>query len=379
MSKKVVCPYCLTKLNRGNVIYYCPECKAGFKPNLLDIFLGRIPRCPIHGTVSKILCPNCERQRRDDEDPSEIDIAIFGYKKNLSFSILGVTGCGKTIFLTVMMQKLRDMFSLSPMDKITSDIYSSNAKNLSDSLNILDATKAGKVIPQHWELRTLSDDGNPKAAYSLTFYDGAGEDCGKFLDSDPSNEKVKKYLSGSDNLVILLDPLVFRSVIKNISNKKRSSSITAENTAENAADIISSLAIYIRNTCGIKPGNIIDRNVAIVFTKFDLIQDYFGKDSYIRRAENMLSIGDYEKYMEEDANKVNNEITQWLQDIGERSFINIIKANFKSYRFFAVSSIGLDQSDFYETGKLSELDPHRILDPIMWFFAKEKVIKADVR
>ena len=68
---------------------------------------------------------------------------------------------------------------------------------------------------------------------------------------------------------------------------------------------------------------------------------------------------------------VDLEIRDWLARQGETAFLDAIDANFKNVRVFGVSSFGKPPD---KHKRLAKVRPHRVLDPIMWLLATEKII-----
>jgi hypothetical protein len=73
--------------------------------------------------------------------------------------------------------------------------------------------------------------------------------------------------------------------------------------------------------------------------------------------------------------QVHEEIYNFLQEIGEGAFINTIRAQFKNFYFFGVSSYGAPPKD--ANTLTDDIRPHRVLDPILWLFAREGFIDTN--
>jgi hypothetical protein len=205
--------------------------------------------------------------------------------------------------------------------------------------------------------------------YTFTVFDGAGNDIEQVPDlSSP----VCKYIQSSQAMILVLDPLIL-SRVKNggavdervIVNSRGSGSYTS------SVDVVNIIANYIRNAKYIRPGKIIDIPVAVVLTKFDAILSHsaFGSNALVKISRDSFSEG---KVNMSEIQQINQEICSWLEDIGERSFVDAFEANFKEFIFFGVSSFGKPPED---DGTLDEtINPHRVLDPILWLFKNAKFV-----
>ncbi len=121
----------------------------------------------------------------NDSTGSELPWDILKYKKNMRFSVIGLTGAGKTTFLITMLHELRsatNLWSASPMDRDTRDWYTENERILYRQHMQVEPTnriEGENILPLRlWKIQDLlrkSKKNTP--TYTLTIFDGAGEDC----------------------------------------------------------------------------------------------------------------------------------------------------------------------------------------------------------
>lgn len=360
----VLCPYCLEALRSTDLKNSCPLCGSFAVPSKIEQLMGKTPRCTqpgCHNTLaSNVQCGSCEAALPTD---------IMDYSKYLRFSILGISGAGKSNFLTTMLHEMRHTAGfplvLSPMDDNTSTAFQENDRSVYERRQPVAATPPGTPPqPQQWRIRDrakMTDKVIP--CYSLTVFDGAGEDC------ENINPVISRYISGSKVLVILIDPLALHGVKATIAPEILNWSTTAQHDANASADMVNGLADYIRKSCGIKAGMKIDRDVAVVFTKIDAVLDSFGSATVTRQSPHAMR----KAFVKADADQVDAEIRDWLESQGETDFVNAVETNFptKRVRFFGVSSFGQPPTSGSQLGKVM---PHRVLDPLMWMLSKEGII-----
>ena len=249
----------------------------------------------------------------------------------------------------------------------TRDTHEENRTAIYDKHIIPEATSAGAQMPQLWQIKNVGNrQGDRIPSLTLTIYDGAGEDYERI---DPTSN-VCKYISASSAIILTVDPLLLQNLRKDIKPD------ILENSAGNeqhrsAVDIINSVANYIKLARGIGTKRRLDVPVAVVLTKFDTILNHplFPQDAIVQ-SPSLSVIG--EKINSNEFRQVDQEIRDWLGVIKEGTFITAIEANFREFQFFGVSSYGAPPK---AKGILEEdIQPHRVLDPILWLLQREKFI-----
>lgn len=365
LHSDVLCPYCLQKLCSKDLKRVCQLCGTEAVPTNAEILLKKIPKCKqvgCHGFASDRLCSYCGTKLPSD---------ILDYEKYLRFSILGITGSGKTNFLTTMLHELRHTagspWVIAPMDSQTTAIFQENVRAVYDMRQPVASTPAGTTPPpQLWRIKDknrMTDKIIP--SYSMTIFDGAGEDCEHI---DPF---ISRYIEGSKVLVILIDPLALPNVAKTISSDILNWSTSTTHDASASADMVDGLANYVRQSCNIAPGKLINRDVAVVFTKIDAVKDSFGSATVMQPSPHLAQKG----FVIADADAVNAEIRDWLESRGETTFLDAIETNFRRdrVRFFGVSSFGQPPTGSYRLGRVM---PHRVLDPLIWMLSKDGIVST---
>lgn len=369
ICKSVICPHCFNELYFKNIKKCCNLCGEEVKTNFWKNITQNVPPCDKNGclgSATELTCKYC-----GEELPSDYLL----YKKYLSFCLLGVTGSGKSNFLTVMISELMDnknsLWIPSELEEGTQVRFNADCKKLYENKTTLEASPAGvPPYPFLWRIRDRKKmNGKNIPSYSLAVFDGAGEDC---RNVDP---KISRYIKHSKTLFILLDPTNL-TCVKEIKGKSKNFiySRIADIGTDASVDMINKLTNYIRNNCNMSPEQLIDKDVAIIFTKFDLVKDLFGENAIVTRDSNHLKSGTYDK---SDADEVHEEIKDWLEKNNEKKFINAIETNFikDKVRFFGVSSFGTAPD---ENGKITEIRPHRILDPFIWMLWKEGLVEERI-
>ncbi len=376
-KSEAVCPHCLRKIKLGDMKFFCvpdEDNRHEVKPSFMDKIKGRLPVCrrkfcKNHGlTIREAACKYCGEI---------LPPQILFHDKFLSFCAVGVAGAGKSSYMTTLLHELKYSglpWVLQAMDVETTQLSQQNEQHVYEERHCLQGTTAGiSPKPQLWTILDNSKQSDKVPTYSLTIYDGAGEDC-EHIDYTPLDAKVSRYLSGAKMLLIMFDPLLLPSVRAEISHETLNASMATERQTSapaNMVNMINSLANYIRRACNIAPGKRIDRKAAVVLTKIDALTEMlngFASDATILKQSPHIQS---RAFVESDSEMIDLEIRDWLTRQGETAFLSAIDANFRDVRVFGVSSFGRPP-DAYK--RLAKVRPHRVLDPLMWFLACEGII-----
>ena len=262
--------------------------------------------------------------------------------------------------------------ALGHQTKETLDHQNENYHRIYEEHTRPESTQSGENMPQIWYIKNLQKKrGNEVPTYTFTIFDGAGEDHENNL--DPSST-VCRYINASKAIILAIDPLVLSKIRRGgvVDHDVMVNSLGGyEGETKNAEDVINSVASYIKAARGIKATKVLDIPVAVVLTKFDTILNHkaFGPQALIRNKSLTVRNGRVDTT---EISQVDEEIRNWLYEIGEGAFIDALDSHFKEYYFFGVSSYGNPPKNAYTLS--DEIAPHRVLDPILWLFKKAKFI-----
>lgn len=372
-----ICPHCMRELTLSGMKFFCVpdednrhEVKLSFTDKLKD----RLPVCKRkfctnHGmTIREAACRACGEP---------LPPQLLFHEKFLSFCAVGVSGAGKSSYMTTLLHELKYSglpYVLQAMDVETTKRAQINEQYVYEERQCLKGTQSGvSPKPQLWTIIDNSKKGDKVPTYALMIYDGAGEDC-EHIDYTPLDSKISRYLSGSKMLLLMFDPLLLSSVRGELSRDTLNASMATERQSSapgNMVSMVNTLANYIRRNCNIPPGKKIERRAAVVLTKLDalteMINGFASGSTILKESPHIQSKG----FVEADSEMVDLEIRDWLTRQGETAFVNAIDANFKDVRVFGVSSFGRPPNT---RKRLAMVHPHRVLDPLMWMLATEGII-----
>lgn len=362
-----LCPYCLDELKAKDIKLVCPICGKQYDmPSGLGGFAAKIRpvRCTEPGCHNAV----CS-QKVHSVCGNMLPADILDYSKYLRFSVIGTTGSGKTNYLTTMLHEMQNEpgipWLLSSMNDETQDIYEQNEDLIYYERKPVESTTPGTPpVPMQWKIRDKTRmSSNTIACYSLTIFDGAGED-----QAHPS-PTISRYISGSKTLMILIDPLTLRGIKNVVDSDIYDWSKTADLRSSAATNLVNKQADYIRSSCGKGPKALIDKDVAIIFTKMDTVMKTFGQARVTQPSPHVGA----QAFVRSDAEQVDQNIRSWLTSHNETAFLNAVDTNFKAGKvhFFGVSSFGQPPTGLQKLGRVM---PHRVLDPMYWMLAEEGIV-----
>jgi hypothetical protein len=362
---KFTCPFCIREYDKSKVFYVCPDCGKATTPKTFERepIKCKKPGCGGLATLRK--CPGC----------GQVIPKMALETPNLPFSIVGVSNSGKTNYITVMLHELGRSsglrIALGHQTKETLDRQNDNYRRIYEEHTRPENTQSGENMPQIWYVKNLQKKhGNDVPTYTFTIFDGAGED---HEDLDPSST-VCRYINVSKAIILAIDPLVLSGIRKGgvVDPDVMTNSLGGwEGKIKDAEVVINNVAAYIKAARGIKSNKMLDIPVAVVLTKFDTILNHksFGPQALIRGKSLNTSNG---KVDTTEIEQVDDEIRNWLYEIGEGAFISALESHFKEFYFFGVSSYGQPPKDVNTLA--DDIRPHRVLDPMLWLFKKAKFV-----
>jgi len=363
---KFVCPFCMKEYPKAEIAHSCSTCEKVAEPQTKCTESG----CT--GYVSVRRCPKC----------NEALPYIALETPNFPFSIVGVSGSGKTNYITVMLEELKNFdglqLALNHQNNDAMEHQRDNYKRMYKELRVPDFTPMGDVKPQIWYLQNLSKKKKNLLgqehipAYSFTIFDGSGEDYLRNINNPNMDSPAALAVFRSKGILLVLDPLTLSNILDGEGGVDartiRNSLGRGTDVVHSASDVINGIALYLKNMAGIKPSKKLNIPVAVILTKFDTVWDHpaFGPNALVKQKKLGITNG---KVNWSEIDQVHEEIKHWLHAVGENGFVHTLEANFKDYKLFGVSSYGKSPASEYELSIAPE--PHRVLDPILWLFKQK--------
>ena len=405
-ASRYTCPFCFSSIDLKNIHYQCtnPACTKMFLRQLDEksarkyrsknneeeidvensIFMGKDPAGPspvttkyhilrnTSGTcdickkpVYKRLCPSCHNPipQGAEEEGSNV------------FVVLGPKGVGKSHYIAVLINQLRNSFSpefgatMSPATDRTTLKYREmyykrlyeEGRKLSPTLSFEESKEARE--PMIYYLRFLGGD-SPRV-YTLAFFDTAGEDLdstGKIMGLN-----LNSFISRASGIVFLVDPLQIPYINTRIRMDNKPP------TGVNVANMLSDIANIIRTNNSIKAKDRIPIPLAVVLTKADVLMKVPENDeesNILFGPSSSLNIErEKGKYDRTNFDQISAEIEEYMRRAVSSGFVQIVK-EFREYSFFAVSALGSNPPGNMLTRGIS---PTRVEDPFIWLLNCESL------
>ncbi|MCL2317522.1 MAG: hypothetical protein FWC44_00495, partial [Methanomassiliicoccaceae archaeon] len=291
------------------------------------------------------------------------------------FVLLGPKGVGKSHYIAVLINQLRNSFSpefgatMSPATDRTTlkyrDMYYKRlyeeGRKLAPTLSFEQSKESRE--PMIYYLRFLG--GDFPRVYTLAFFDTAGEDLdstGKMMGLN-----LNSFISRASGIVFLVDPLQ----IPFINNRIRMDNKPP--VGGNVANMLSDISNIIRTNHGLKMKDQIPIPLAVVLTKADVLMKVPENDeenSILFGPNSSLNIErEKGKYDKTNFDQISAEIEEYMRRAVSKGFVQTVK-EFKEHSYFAVSALGSNP-----TGNVLSrgISPMRVEDPFIWLLNCESL------
>ncbi len=406
-GRDYICPYCFSAVDLSSVHYVCSgqSCAKTFAStaastrnaeqmryvskdgqNEIDreksLFYGRNPDGS-DAVVAKQhiirnsggLCDVCRRPVYTRVCPVCHNLIPPGVEEegNKIFVILGPKGVGKSHYIAVLINQLKNIISPefngvlnAATDGTTLKYRDMYYRRLFEEKRKLAPTKSYDVSDESREpliyyLRIFDND-HPKV-YTFAFFDTAGEDL---TSSDRMMSlSLNSFISKAAGLVYLVDPLQARHINQKIRVDNKPP------VGPDESDMLNNVCQIIRAGRKIKAKDKIDIPLAVCLTKSDVLfkaPENEEEDSVLFGPSSALHIPrEHGKYDRENFEQINAELEEYLRrNIGE-NFIQIVNG-FGDHCYFAVSSLGCNPTG---SSLPRGISPMRVEDPFIWLLNME--------
>lgn len=301
--------------------------------------------------TNRRVCPHCHNPlpRQYGKNPVKF------------ISVVGVTGAGKTVYISQLLKHMSDYLANVGMAVyFTSDheqnFISTNAVKMGEPLP--NSTGQGTFSqPMFYDLVTKKN--NDIITYTIVIYDIAGEDCQNATDM----AKYGDYINHSDGIILLVDPSQLNLAEDNL--EARADPTTVLNT------------IHAATMGAVERKN--ETPVAVCISKCDTFDDSItiGKQDIAPATDRNGNI------VPEFNATLYNELEVQLKRRINRTLQVALENGYQYYNYFTFSAIG-GPVEMKETpeGRLSypvgPPVPRRIAEPLLWLFHKFGYIRADI-
>lgn len=388
-SGSETCPYCFERFRLGDTPFRCgnptDRCDSEIDEQRSAIWGDAVPlgkvlpaagfsnkdaRCGTCGEISRQrLCPHCHLELP----------RTLGQFRNLIFAIIGAKEAGKSHYLAVLIEQLRQHIGpslkilLEPANDATirryrDDFYQPLFRGRDGRGRVLDATRSARQrasavrFPLVYVLSIQGQDFFRRkkivAVVTLTFFDTAGED----LDDENTMAVVNKYIFRSDGIILLLDPLQILAVRERLPPAR----LPQMNTE--SRDILQRTTKLILLGRQLAAGRPITTPLAVAFSKLDRLAPLIEPHMQLHCDSNHA--GGFDLH---DAQAVDSEIQSMLAAWGCADLLAQVEGIYSRHCFFALSALGCEPDD---QGFLQRILPRRVEDPFLWLLHCHGLLRA---
>ena len=291
-------------------------------------------------------------------------------KNNVKFaSVIGITGAGKTVYLSQLLRKMKTYTVHAGLSAIVnnSGVVSFLEKNVVAANKPLPSSTPATRFqqPLFYELVRANEAGG-KITETFVLYDVAGE---VFTDSALVN-RFAPFIEHADGVIVLIDPMQFEAINGTSSAGKALDEPTT--VLEIIHHIISHEALGSK--CSIP--------FAICLSKADTqaVQSVFSDNLKQLLLEQVHGIQDVNGYYlpifnAKEYAPIAKELLHFIQS-EEITLAQTMMTNYSSYAYFAFTALGCDVAEgVRENGEryqypVGPVLPIRIEEPLLWLFYK---------
>jgi hypothetical protein len=359
--KTAMCPKCFTVSGDEQFVYACPRegCKSHSKPlGAAEAVRDRNgqPACPCCGEpYPHPLCPECGFPILDSDADS----------LSLSISLVGSQGSGKSHYLSVLIDELKN--SVSPA-------YSCSLFPLGgdDTLSLYEKQYYRRLFVDNQCLASTAQDEVSPLIYSLVFQNETRsksvnlmfyDSCGANFETITAMANHNRSVYHAGGILFMIDPTQVPAVAE--WQASRGGRICDSD----AGALLTRIVHLVRTGSGQKNlGKKLDIPIAVCLTKLDTLRPMLDAASFLRAPSRHLREGSFDS---DDFEACSLEAQSLIEFWGGGELVRQVNTQFANVGFFGVSSLGGEPS---ESGGVHHIAPHRVTDPLLWLLWKCKAI-----
>ena len=322
--------------------------RDGFMSSVTDVFGGH---------TSSRVCPNCF-------NPLPRNYGKYPVK---FISVIGITGAGKTVYLSSLLDNMHTYANVLGMTSLPSESVSFfiEQNKIQKDIVLPQGTLPERMSqPLCYHLQYFHQVKGLRETSTFVIYDIAGENC---VD-DESVENFGQFILHSDGIIVLQDPKQFTDIYGE-----------AHTMSDSVLKTINNLFVGTEY-CSIP--------IALCISKCDrLIDDAMFKSDLIDMlTEPVKSAENFKGFCATDYNKISSAIDDFYRhhDTPTRT---TLKTSFDCFNYFALSSLNCRLVESGETSEISKEKilmpaetphPMRIEEPLFWLFKQFGFINSDI-
>lgn len=368
-----ICPFCFDPFRLRNTPFRCinpPSRCSHEKDSIREERWG--DRLPLGKVIeprglapSGLECEDCGRKSWQRLCPScHMELPrTLGKFPNMIFAIIGARQAGKSHYIAVLVEQLRQQVGPQLgvlLESLGDETITRYKEDFFDKVykrgEVIEGTRSSLTSASRPLVFTLTFEGKNflgrsgiKSVISLVFFDTAGED----LDDEKVMDTVNKYIYRSDGIILLLDPLQLDPVRDQLGD-----SVDLPEVSTETRDILTRTTRLIERGRGLSPSKKIETPLALAFSKLDALGPILDPQLQLH-ADADLRDG----YDQADFEAVNAEMEALLESWGQRSLVHQARTRYAHLGFFGLSALGCNPGP---DKRIPSVLPQRVEDPFLW-------------
>lgn len=309
-------------------------------------------------TCGRRVCPYCHNPLPDQ----------YGKYPVKFTTIIGITGAGKTVYLSQLINKLKSYAAkvgLAAINTTTSAREFLKNNRVSVGAPLPGSTAPNQLLqPLFYDLVKSSSAGT-KETNTFVLYDIAGENC-----LDPIlMHRFGRFIENAHGIFILIDPMQFGAINNVVMDSEELGAPTE------VLDAIHNLVVHgsTERKCDIP--------VAVCISKGDIdeVQEVLYPELCGALMEDVQALRDstghaIPRFNASAYNPIAKGLKQFMLD-NEDALEQSLYINYSTYNYFAFTALGCDVKEGLPVGPLL---PKRIEEPLFWLFYQFGYIDSDV-
>ena len=314
--------------------------------------------------TSRRVCPKCHNPLP----------GAYGTYPVKFISVIGVTGAGKTVFLSQLCRYVEDQFagydiSITPTSAYAHKYQKENAVDMGRPLPA--GTAPGALLqPLCFDVSYNIDtaQGQESRKQTLVFYDIAGENCmqGEGGTIGAGLNRFGPFIEHSDGLILLVAP-------EQIANDTQSAVPTEVLTVIHAL-----FGMAVRGTEALET-----MPLAVCISKGDTIDQMVLGEPMHDMVEEMDGLGRLvPKFNAQDYNYIQGNVSRFVET-NARTLATAMRSNYHCSNYFLFSAIGTDvvAQENPTTGQTfyapaAPVSPKRLAEPLLWILTQFRYLDS---
>lgn len=306
------------------------------------------------------VCPHCHNPLPDTYGKSKVNFAV----------VIGITGSGKTVYISQLLKNLERYAARAGLDAVKSPNVSTflDANPIRADAPLPGSTPAGRFQQPLFYQIIRNAEGEKRVTETFVLYDVAGE----ALTDSALIPRYAPFIEHADGMIMLLDPLQFQSVCQG-------------NRSYAKLDDPKEVLDQIHNIVSQADDRKCDIPLAVCLSQIDLPEVQTVLETLVPGLSGLLK-EDVSGELDENGdnkplfnarqyNPIADKLSQFIRQ-DEPALAMRLRNNYSTYAYFAFSALGCEVETGVDSNgaeyryPVGPVGPKRVEEPLLWLFHK---------